>query len=105
MASDVAAAFLAPDLVVVVGKSADRRHLDVARGELTGDPMTLADVVGYDIGFKLGAFSVSAAGSWPTRPISSNGTSCSELTEGEGVEGPDQRAGCQSPRKPQPFPR
>ena len=38
------------------------RHLDVARGELTGDSMTLADAVGYDVGFKLGAFSVSADG-------------------------------------------
>lgn len=38
------------------------RHLDVVRGELTGDSMTLADVVGYDVGFKLGAFSVSGDG-------------------------------------------
>jgi Tol biopolymer transport system component len=39
------------------------RRLDVARGELTGDAMTLADAVGYDIAYNLGAFSVSAAGS------------------------------------------
>ena len=32
------------------------------RGELTGPSTTLADVVGYDVGFKLGAFSVSADG-------------------------------------------
>jgi hypothetical protein len=38
------------------------RRLDVVRGELTGDSMTLADVVGYDVGFKLGAFSLSADG-------------------------------------------
>ena len=64
MASDVAAAFLAPDLVVFVQEKAlIARHLDVARGELTGDPMKLSDVVGYDIAFKLGAFSVSAVGS------------------------------------------
>jgi WD40 repeat protein len=64
MASDVAAAYLAPDLVVFVQQHAlMARRLDVARGELTGDAMTLADVVGYDISSRLGAFSVSAAGS------------------------------------------
>jgi Tol biopolymer transport system component len=64
MASDVAARYLAPDLVVFVQQGAlMARRLDVARGELTGDSMTLSDVVGFDIGFKLGAFSVSAAGS------------------------------------------
>ena len=63
MASDVAAAYLEPNLVVFVRQGAlVARHLDIARGELTGDSMTLADVVGYDVAFKLGAFSVSADG-------------------------------------------
>jgi serine/threonine protein kinase/Tol biopolymer transport system component len=63
MASNVAAAYLEPNLVVFVHQGAlVARHLDVVRGELTGDSMTLADVVGYDVGFKLGAFSVSADG-------------------------------------------
>jgi Tol biopolymer transport system component len=63
MASDVAAAYLEPQLVVFVQQGAlVARHLDVVRGELTGPSMTLADVVGYDVGFKLGAFSVSADG-------------------------------------------
>ena len=66
MASDVAAAYLEPNLVVFVHQGAlMARHLDVARGELTGDAMTLADVVGYDVGFKRGAFSVSADGHDP----------------------------------------
>jgi len=63
MASDVAAAYLEPNLVVFVERGAlMARHLDIARGELTGDSMTLADAVGYDVGFKRGAFSVSADG-------------------------------------------
>ena len=77
----------------------------MARGELTGDPMTLADVVGYDIGFKLGAFSVSAAGSVAYQTDIFKRDELFWVDRGEGVEGPDQRAGCQSPRKPQPFPR
>ena len=35
------------------------RRLDAERGELIGDPMTLADKVGYDPTFNLGAFSTS----------------------------------------------
>jgi Tol biopolymer transport system component len=62
MASAVAAAYLEPNLVFVQQGRLVARHLDVVRGELTGDSMTLADVVGYDVGFKLGAFSVSADG-------------------------------------------
>ena len=63
MAADVAAAYLEPNLVVFVEQGAlMARHLDIARGELTGDSMTLADAVGYDVGFKRGAFSVSADG-------------------------------------------
>ena len=64
MASDVAAAYLEPNLVVFVQQGAlMARRLDVERGELTGAAMTLADAVGYDVGYKRGAFSVSAAGS------------------------------------------
>jgi Tol biopolymer transport system component len=63
MASDVAAAYLEPNLMVFVRQGAlVARHLDVVRGELTGDSITLADVVGYDIGSRRGAFSVSAEG-------------------------------------------
>ena len=63
MASDVAAAYLTPNLVVFVQQGAlMARRLDVERRELTGDAMTLADGVGYDVGWKLGAFSVSANG-------------------------------------------
>jgi len=63
MASDVAAAYLEPNLVVFVQEGAlMARRLDLVRGELTGAPMTLADVVGYDVAFKLGAFSVSTDG-------------------------------------------
>jgi eukaryotic-like serine/threonine-protein kinase len=63
MVSDVAAAFLPPNLVVFVRQGAlMARRLDLARGELTGDAMTLANAIDYDIGFKLGAFSVSTDG-------------------------------------------
>ena len=63
MASDVAAAYLEPNLMVFVRQGAlVGGHLDVVRGELTGDSITLADVVGYDIGSRRGAFSVSAEG-------------------------------------------
>jgi Tol biopolymer transport system component len=63
MASDVAAAYLEPNLVVFVQQGAlMARRLDLVRGELTADSITLANAVGYDIAFKLGAFSVSADG-------------------------------------------
>ena len=63
MASDVAAAYLEPNLVVFVQQGAlMARRLDLVRSELTGASMTLADVVGYDVAFKLGAFSVSTDG-------------------------------------------
>ena len=35
---------------------------DIARGALTGNPVTVADPVGYDGGFFYGGFSVSSAG-------------------------------------------
>lgn len=39
------------------------RRFDVARGELTGSPVVVADEVGFDGTFSKGAFSVSANGS------------------------------------------
>jgi serine/threonine protein kinase/Tol biopolymer transport system component len=63
MASGVAAAYVEPNLMVFVRQGAlVARHLDVVRGELTGDSITLADAVGYDVGSRRGAFSVSAEG-------------------------------------------
>jgi Tol biopolymer transport system component len=63
MASDVAAAYLEPNLVVFVQQGAlMARRLDLVRGELTADSITLADAVDYNLGFKLAAFSVSADG-------------------------------------------
>ncbi len=38
------------------------QHFDTARGVLDGDPTTLADPVGFDAGFSIGAFSASATG-------------------------------------------
>jgi Tol biopolymer transport system component len=63
-ANDTAAAYLAPDRVVFVRQGTlVARQFDVERGELTGDPETLADPVGEDPGgFALGGFSVSADG-------------------------------------------
>jgi Tol biopolymer transport system component len=39
------------------------RRFDVARGEISGDPLTVADAVGFDANVNAGAFSVSATGS------------------------------------------
>src|SRR5262249_25130861 len=62
-AADTAGMFLKPDRVVFVRQGAlVARRLDVARGEWTGGPVTLADPVGYDPTFNLGGFSVSADG-------------------------------------------
>jgi dipeptidyl aminopeptidase/acylaminoacyl peptidase len=63
MLADTAAAFLEPNLVVFVQHgSLVARRLDLAGGELRGDPITLAESVSNDLGFRLGAFSVSASG-------------------------------------------
>lgn len=62
-AADTAGAYLRPDRVIFVRQGAlVARRLDVARAELMGDPVTLADPVGYDAVFLLGGFSVSADG-------------------------------------------
>ncbi len=62
MASDSAGAFLPPDQVVFVRQGTlVARRLDLARGALTGDPVTLADRVGVDE-FARGGFAVSGAG-------------------------------------------
>jgi serine/threonine protein kinase/Tol biopolymer transport system component len=62
-AADTAGAFLPPDWIVFVRQGAlVARRLDIARGELMGDPVTLADPVGYDVALSFGGFSVSADG-------------------------------------------
>jgi Tol biopolymer transport system component/tRNA A-37 threonylcarbamoyl transferase component Bud32 len=62
-ASETAGAYLQPDWVVFVRQGAlVARRLDVARGGLTGDPVRLADPVGYDGPYNVGGFSVSADG-------------------------------------------
>jgi eukaryotic-like serine/threonine-protein kinase len=59
-ASDTAGAYLDPDQLVFVRQGTlVAQQLDMARGELKGDPITLADPVGYDGGNNIGAFSVS----------------------------------------------
>jgi Tol biopolymer transport system component len=62
-AADTSGAFLKPDHVVFIRQGAlVARRLDLARGELTGDPVTLADPVGYDGTGPMGGFSVSSDG-------------------------------------------
>jgi eukaryotic-like serine/threonine-protein kinase len=62
-AADTAGAFLPPNRIVYIRQGAlVARPLDVARGEWTGDPVVLADRVGYDPTFNLGAFSISDDG-------------------------------------------
>ncbi len=59
-AAETAGAYLAPDRVVFVRQGVLlSRRLDLARGELNGDSITLAGPVAYDPGTWLGAFSVS----------------------------------------------
>jgi Tol biopolymer transport system component len=58
-AADSQGAYLDPDRVVFVQqRTLVARRLDLKRGELTGDPVTLANSVGSDL-LNLGAFSVS----------------------------------------------
>src|SRR5262249_32502764 len=75
-AADTAGAYLAPDRLIFMRLGAlVSRRLDIARGELTGDALTLADPVGYDAGFFFGGFFVlancrgayRAGGFWPRR--------------------------------------
>ena len=62
-AADTAAAYVPPGYVLYVRQGTlVARSLDATRGVLTGDPMTVADPVGFDAGFNVAAFSVSAAG-------------------------------------------
>ena len=61
--ADSAAQFLMPDQVVFVRQGTlVARRLDLARWELTGDPVTLADRVGVDASARFAGFAVSAAG-------------------------------------------
>ena len=61
-AADSAGAFLPPDQVVFVRQGTlVARGLDLARGALTGDTVTLADRVGVDALFR-GGFAVSGTG-------------------------------------------
>ena len=63
MASDTAGAY-APNgwLLFVRAGTLLAQRFDLARGELTGDPITVADPVGTESGVNIGALSVSAAG-------------------------------------------
>jgi eukaryotic-like serine/threonine-protein kinase len=60
--SDSAAAYLASEMIAFVrGTTLMAQGLDLNRGELTGDPIRLADPVGTN-GFGRGAFSISSDG-------------------------------------------
>ena len=70
--AESAGVFLAPDRVVFVqGGALIARRFDLARGELTGDPETLAPSVGSDGTGFLG-FSASASGVLAYRAVSGN---------------------------------
>jgi eukaryotic-like serine/threonine-protein kinase len=63
-AADTAGVYLHPNLLVFARQEAlVARRLDIAKAELTGDPIPLADPIGYDGNLNFGAFSVSADGS------------------------------------------
>jgi Tol biopolymer transport system component len=63
IAAQTFGAFLPPDRIVFVREQAlVAQRLDLRRGELTGESVTLADGVGYDAATGLGGFSVSRNG-------------------------------------------
>jgi len=62
-AADTAALYLKGDRIMFVRQGAlMAQRLDILRGELTGEPTTLADPVGYDDILNVGGFSVSFDG-------------------------------------------
>ena len=62
-ASDTAGSYLPSGYAVFIRHGAlVARRLDLVRGELTGDEVTLADPVAYDTGFNIGGFSVAREG-------------------------------------------
>jgi Tol biopolymer transport system component len=66
MASDSSAAFMKPDRVVAIQQGTlMTRRLDVARGVLTGEPVTVANQVGIEANTSLGGFSASGDGRSP----------------------------------------
>ena len=62
--ADTGAQFVAPDWVLFVRQGMlTAQHLDLSRGELTGEPVSVADQVVVNAAYADGAFSVSPAGS------------------------------------------
>ena len=62
-AADTAGLYVSPGWLLYIRQGAlVARRFDPLRGELTGDPVTVADPVGLDPGRFVGAFSVSASG-------------------------------------------
>ena len=59
--ADTAGAYMPGWLLFIRQGALVAQRLDVSRGELNGDPVTIADPVGLD-SYNAGAFSVSAAG-------------------------------------------
>ena len=63
-AADTSAEFMQPNWLLFLRQGTLlAQHVDLARGELTGEPMTVADHVAFNPGLSVGAFSVSSAGS------------------------------------------
>jgi eukaryotic-like serine/threonine-protein kinase len=63
VASDGTAAWLPPGWLLYLQQGTLRaQQLDTSRGILVGNPVTVADPVGYDVAFFYGGFSVSAEG-------------------------------------------
>jgi hypothetical protein len=60
--TDVAGAYMAGSLLYLKQGALVAQPLDLSREELNGDPVTIADPVGFDSTFNVGAFSVSPAG-------------------------------------------
>jgi dipeptidyl aminopeptidase/acylaminoacyl peptidase len=76
--ADTGAQFVAPDWLLFLRQGAlVAQHFDLARGELTGEPVSIADQVASDGNRSSGAFSVSPEGSIAYR---SGGDSASQFT-------------------------
>ena len=62
--ADTSAMFLPPNWLIFVRQGALlAQQVDLARGALTGDPVTVVDQVAFDLSVSAGAFSVSSVGS------------------------------------------
>jgi Tol biopolymer transport system component len=70
LAAETAGAYIQPGLLIFNRQGAlVARRLDITGGTLTGETMTLAESVSYDISFNMGGFAVSSEGRMAYRAV------------------------------------